>query len=80
MNLISQSSVMSMAQMQLTDSLLSEKTAMQMAALKTKSTWESWKLNQDLQTEIYKIQQEVTLHRAKTQDKMINKWDEYIKG
>jgi len=71
---------MAMAQMVLTDHLTIEKTVAQMAAQRKKSAWESWKLFSDLQTEIYKIQQEVTLHRARTQDKMLNKWDEYIKG
>jgi hypothetical protein len=70
----------SLMQLQLTDELLVEKTAMQMAAQRSKSAWEGWKLFQDLQTEIYQIQQEVTLQRAKTQDKMMNKWDDYVRG
>jgi hypothetical protein len=77
---LSPSSISTMMQMHLTDELLVEKTAMQMAAEKSKSAWEGWKLFQDLQTEIYQIQQEVTLQRAKTQDKMMNKWDDYVRG
>jgi hypothetical protein len=74
------SSAMTMAQMSQTDSLQSEQTAMQMAAEKQKHEWTKWKILQDTQTKIYEIQQDVTLNRAKTQDKMFNKWDEYIRG
>jgi hypothetical protein len=42
--------------------------------------WGMLWLNWTMQTEIYKIQQEVTLQRAKTQDKMMNKWDDYVRG
>ncbi len=74
------SSAMTMAQMSQTDSLQSEQTAMQMAAEKQKHEWTKWKILQDTQTKIYEIQQDVTLNRAKTQDKMFNKSDEYIRG
>jgi len=74
------SSAMTQAQMQQTDSLQSEQTAMQMAAEKQKNEWTKWKVLQDTQTKIYEIQQDVTLNRAKVQDKMYNKWDEYISG
>jgi hypothetical protein len=74
------SSLMSLAQMQLTDALGVDKTAMQMAAQKTRSAWEGWKLFQDLHTEIYKIHQEATLHRAKIQDKMADKWGDFVRG
>jgi hypothetical protein len=74
------SSTMTMAQMQQTDQLQTEQTAMQMAAERQKAEWTKWKVLQDTQTKMYEIQQDVTLNRAKTQDKMYNKWDEYIRG
>ncbi len=73
-------STMALSQLQLTDTLRDEQTFLTMAAQKIKHQWETWKIFQDAQTEIYKIQQEVTLQRAKSQDKMFNKWDDYIKG
>ena len=39
-----------------------------------------WQILQDTQTKIFEIQQDVTVNKAKTQDKMFKKWDEYIKG
>ena len=39
-----------------------------------------WKILQDTQTKIFEIQQDVTVNRAKTQDKMFGKWDEYIRS
>ncbi|MGI5844220.1 MAG: hypothetical protein ACOX9B_08600 [Candidatus Xenobium sp.] len=45
-----------------------------------KQQMERWKIMQDTQTKIFEIQQEVTVNRAKTQDKMFNKWDDYIKS
>jgi hypothetical protein len=45
-----------------------------------KQQMERWRIMQDTQTKIFEIQQEVTVNRAKTQDKMFNKWDDYIKS
>ncbi len=45
-----------------------------------KSAMERWKIASDTQTKIFEIQQEVTVNRAKTQDKMFNKWCDYIKS
>ena len=45
-----------------------------------KSQMNRWKILQDTQTKIFEIQQDVTVNRAKTQDKMFGKWDEYIRG
>jgi hypothetical protein len=30
--------------------------------------------------QVFEIQQDVTVNKARTQDKMYNKWDEYIRG
>ena len=76
----SSSSTMTMAQMSQTDQLQAEQTAYQMAAEREKHEWTKWKIIQDTQTKIFEIQQDVTLNRAKTQDKIFNKWDEYIRG
>ncbi len=51
-----------------------------MAAAAEKAEWNKWKIVQDTQNKIYEIQQTVTVDKAKTQDKMFNKWDEYIKS
>jgi RHS repeat-associated protein len=40
---------------------------------------ERWRILRETQTEIFEIMQDVTINKAKTQDKMFNKWDEYIK-
>jgi hypothetical protein len=45
-----------------------------------KQQMQRWKILQDTQTKIFEIQQETTVHKAKTQDKMFDKWDEYIRG
>ncbi len=39
-----------------------------------------WQILQDTQTKIFEIQQDVTVNKAKTQDKMFQKWDDYIRG
>lgn len=74
------SSVLTMAQLQATDQMQSEQVAMQIAVERQKHEWTKWKILQDTQTKIFEIQQDVTLNRAKTQDKLFNKWDDYIKG
>lgn len=74
------SQVMTQSQMALTDQIQVEQTAYSMAAEQQKSEWNKWKILQDTQTKIYEIQQDVTLNRAKVQDKMFQKWDEFIKG
>ncbi|MGM9998770.1 MAG: hypothetical protein ACI38Q_05195 [Candidatus Bruticola sp.] len=45
-----------------------------------KSQMERWKIASDTQTKIFEIQQDVTVNRAKTQDKMFNKWNDYIRS
>jgi hypothetical protein len=43
-------------------------------------TMSRWKLQQDTQTQIFSIQQDVTTNRAKTSDKSFNNRDSYIRG
>ncbi len=52
----------------------------QIGADTQKQQMERWKILQDTQTKIFEIQQEVTVNKAKTQDKMFNKWDDYIRS
>jgi hypothetical protein len=39
-----------------------------------------WKIIQELQWKILEIQQDVAANKAKTQDALINKWDEFIRA
>ncbi|MFP4497402.1 MAG: hypothetical protein ACLFQV_04255 [Vulcanimicrobiota bacterium] len=52
----------------------------QMMADNQKQQMRRWQITQDTQTKIFEIQQDVTVHKAKTQDKMFNKWDQYVKS
>ncbi|MHB2020773.1 MAG: hypothetical protein ACYCW6_27865 [Candidatus Xenobia bacterium] len=45
-----------------------------------KQQMDRWKILEDTQTKIFEIQQDVSVNKAKTQDKMYNKWDEYIRA
>lgn len=45
-----------------------------------KQQMQRWKILQDTQTKIFEIQQDVTVNKAKVQDKMFEKWDDYIRG
>ena len=68
------------AQMQMSDLQQSQTISVQIAASAQKSEMERWKILSDTQTKIFEMQQEVTLNRAKTQDKLFNKWDDYIRS
>jgi hypothetical protein len=52
----------------------------QMAADIQRQQMERWRILQDVQTRIFEIQQDVTLNRARTQDRMFNTMNEYIRG
>lgn len=52
----------------------------QVAASARKSEEERWKKIHDTQAKCFEIQQEVTVGQAKTPDKMMGKWDEYIRS
>ena len=51
----------------------------QMMADSQKQAMRRWQIMQDTQTKIFEIQQDVTVNKAKTQDKMFQKWDQYIR-
>lgn len=52
----------------------------QIAATARKHEAERWKLQQDTATKVFELQQEAIVFKAKAQDKMGRKWDEYIRG
>ena len=72
--------VYSIAQMQMNDMQQAQTIKTEIASTAQKQQMERWKIMQDTQTKCFEIQQETTLNRAKTQDKLFNKWDDYIKG
>ena len=69
-----------MAQMINSDYQQAMTIASQMMADNQKQQMERWKIMMDTQTKIFEIQQDVTVNKAKTQDKMFGKWDEYIRS
>lgn len=71
---------MAMVQMQLSDTQQAQTIATQIGADAQKQQMERWKILQDTQTKVFEIQQDVTVNKAKTQDKMFGKWDEYIRS
>ncbi len=73
-------SVMTIAQLEQQSSIQVEQSQMAMAAYRERAEWDKWKLMQDTQTKIYEIQQDVAINKAKTQEKMFQKWDEVVKS
>jgi hypothetical protein len=39
-----------------------------------------WKILQETQKKIFEIQQDITVNRARTQDRQFKRWDEYIRS
>lgn len=78
--MLGQANSVAQFQMFMSDFQQSQTIQTQIAADAQKQQMERWKILQDTQTKIFEIQQEVTVHKAKTQDKMFNKWDDYIKS
>ena len=54
--------------------------ATQIAANQQKSEMERWKILQDTQEKVFETQQDITVQKAKEQDKMFGKWDEYVRS
>ena len=77
MNFIS--NIIAQQQMSANDLQNAMTIATQIQADAQKQQMERWKIIQDTQTKIFEIMQDVTNNRSKTQDKMFNKWDEYIR-
>lgn len=74
------STIFSVGQMQMTDYQNAQTISAEIASNAQKQEMQRWRILQNTQTKIFEIQQEVTVNRAKTQDKMFNKWDDYIRG
>ncbi len=71
---------MAMAQLINSDRQQAQTIATQMMADNQKQQMRRWQIMQDTQTKIFEIQQDVTVNKAKTQDRMFNKWDQYIRS
>ena len=74
------SNAASMAQMAASDFQNAQTIYTQMQADAQKQEMSRWQILQDTQTKIFEIQQDVTVNKAQTQDKLFDKWDEYIRG
>ena len=77
--MLGQANSVSQFQMFMADFQQSQSISTAVAMDAQKQQMERWKILQDTQTKIFELQQEVTVHKAKTQDKMFNKWDDYIR-
>jgi len=78
--MLGQANSVAQFQMFMSDFQQAQTIQTQIGADAQKQQMERWKILQDTQTKIFEIQQDVTVNKAKTQDKMFNKWDEYIKS
>jgi hypothetical protein len=52
----------------------------QIAADIERQAMKQWKILRDTQSKIFEIAQDVAVNKGQTQDKMFEKWDEYIRG
>lgn len=78
--MLGMANAMAMAQLVNSDRQQAQTIATQMMADNQKQQMRRWQIMQDTQTKIFEIQQDVTVNKAKTQDKMFNKWDQYIRA
>ena len=78
--MIGQANSVAQFQMFMSDYQQAQTIQTQIGADTQKQQMERWKILQDTQTKVFEIQQDVTVNKAKTQDKMFNKWDEYIRS
>lgn len=67
-------------QMQSSDQNQAQTVQTEMQADNQKQEMRRWQIMQDMQTKKFEIQQDVTVNKAKTGDKMFGKWDEYIRS
>jgi hypothetical protein len=70
----------SITQMVQSDYQQAQTVQTEMMADNQKQQMRRWQIQQDTQTKIFEIQQDVTVNKAKTQDKMFQKWDEYVRS
>jgi hypothetical protein len=78
--MLGQANSVAQFQMFMSDYQQAQTIQTQIGADAQKQQMERWKILQDTQTKVFEIQQDVTVNKAKTQDKMYNKWDEYIRS
>ena len=71
--MIGQANSVAQFQMFMSDFQQAQTIQTQIGADAQKQQMERWKILQDTQTKIFEIQQDVTVNKAKTQDKMFNK-------
>lgn len=69
-----------MAQLQNSDQNQAQTIQTEMMADNQKNAMNRWKIMQDLQTKIFEIMSDCTVNKAKTNDKMFGKWDEYMRS
>ena len=70
----------SWAQMQANDFQNAQTIYTRIQAQAQRQEMQRWQIATDTQTKIMEIQQETTVNRAKTQDKLFKKWDDYIRA
>ena len=70
----------SWAQTQANDFQNAQTIYTQIQAQAQRQEMQRWQIATDTQTKIMEIQQETTVNRAKTQDKLFKKWDDYIRA
>lgn len=70
----------SWSQMQANDFQNAQTIYTQIQAQAQRQEMQRWQIATDTQTKIMEIQQETTVNRAKTQDKLFKKWDDYIRA
>ena len=70
----------SWAQMRANDFQNAQTIYTQIQAQAQRQEMQRWQIATDTQTKIMEIQQETTVNRAKTQDKLFKKWDDYIRA
>ena len=70
----------SWAQMQANDFQNAQTIYTQIQAQAQRQEMQRWQIATDTQTKIMEIQQETTVNRTKTQDKLFKKWDDYIRA
>ena len=78
--MIGQANSVAQFQMFMSDFQQAQTIQTQIGADAQKQQMERWKILQDTQTKIFEIPQDVPVNKAKPQDKMFNKWDEYIRS
>jgi hypothetical protein len=67
-------------QMQQSDQNNAQTVQTEMQADNQKQQARRWQIMEDTKNKVFEIQQDVTVNKAKTGDKMFGKWDEYVRS